>query len=140
MLRSCPTQALPMCVRADCFAGTAAEWGHEPAVWSPKSRQLLSGMHGSLSPTKYWQQQQHALLPNRPATASAALHTCSPIKGWEALRQQSHVLLADNEQLQRNSLLLQKQKEQLQAKVSEGATAVAWCNSSTMHRLYQHDA
>jgi hypothetical protein len=41
------------------------------------------------------------------------------------MRQQSHVLLADNEQLQRDNRLLQKQKEQLQAKV--GCCAAGRC-------------
>jgi hypothetical protein len=51
--------------------------------------------------------------------------------GWDALRQQSHVLLADNEQLQRDNRMLQKQKEQLQAKV--GGCAAARCCLEQLH-------
>jgi hypothetical protein len=68
--------------------------------------------------------QQQQQLQQRPATAGAAgSRSPSAVEGWDALRQQSHVLLADNEQLLRDNRLLQKQKEQLQAKVGGASCA-----------------
>jgi predicted GNAT family N-acyltransferase len=81
---------------------------------SPSKQQLLL-LNQHYADLDSRQQQQ---LQQRPTTAGAGTGSSpTAVDGWDALRQQSHVLLADNEQLQRDNRLLQKQKEQLQAKV-----------------------
>jgi hypothetical protein len=93
------------------------------------------------------QQQQQQQQQRRPATAVAGGSSPPPlVDGWDALCQQSHVLLADNEQLQRDNRLLQKQKEQLQAKVGSSASgcyrfeAVYCCRTISVQNLQLRQA
>lgn len=114
-----------------CLDATEAQqWPHSNSC-SPSKQQLLLYQHAAGLDSCQQQQPQH-----RPVAAGAVGSRSPPsANGWDALRQQSHVLLADNEQLQRDNRVLQKQKEQLQAKVSGvAACCLPLSSSTTCHR------